>query len=92
MTPGAQSNEANPTWGMLRKPPKLTAFRLRGFDRESPGGNASPPGSLASLRYTVALTPANGFDDDDTNGSAYDILVSESPGKRWLVAELGGCC
>jgi hypothetical protein len=92
MTPGAQSNEANPTWGMLRKPPKLTAFSIRGFDRENPRTNASPPGSLASLRYTVALTPASGFDDDDTNGSHYEILVSETPGNGWMVAELGGCC
>lgn len=92
MTAYAQRNETQVQGGVLRAMPKLTSFRISGVTREDPGDNASPSGSIASLRYVVALTPPGGFDDDQTSGSAYDILVSETPGKRWLVAELGGCC
>ena len=73
--------------------PTLSSFQFSDDGRrENPRRNASPKGSIASLRYTVALTPADGFDNDDTSGSTYGILVSETPDKRWLVAELGGCC
>lgn len=92
MTPAAQRNESNPSFGLLEKPPRLTAFKIGDALREDPSNNASPEGALASLRYTVALTPAGGFDDDGTSGNAYRILVSETQDKRWLVAELGGCC
>jgi hypothetical protein len=91
MTPLAQRDEAV-QGGLLSAPPQLTSFAFRGVERENPRTNASPHGSIASLRYTVALTPSAGFDNDDTSGSAYGILVSESPDKRWQVAELGGCC
>lgn len=92
MTPSTQDNEANVDWGLLGNPPELTSFVIRDHAAESTSGNASPPGSIASQRYTVALTPAGGFDNSNTDGSAYNILVSESPQKRWLIAELGGCC
>ena len=91
MTPYAQRNEES-EGGLLQSPPKLTSFAIRDFEQEDPGDNASPSGSIASLRYTVSLTPAGGFDDDDTEGSSYRILVAETRDKRWLVAELGGCC
>lgn len=92
MTPHAQQDEATVEGGLLQRPPKLASFDIRDAEPEDPGNNASPLGSIASLRYTVALTPPGGFDDDDTVGSAYRILVSETRDKRWLVAELGGCC
>jgi hypothetical protein len=91
MTPDAQRDE-NVHGGLLSAMPKLTSFRFRGVAREDPGDNASPSGSIASLRYTVAMTPSSGFDDDDTSGTAYEILTSETRGKRWLIAEVGGCC
>ncbi|HEX4190489.1 MAG TPA: hypothetical protein VHZ06_05795 [Marmoricola sp.] len=89
MTPSTQQDEII-HGGLLNNPPKLTSFRIGSHERESPYGNASPAGSIASLRYVVALTPAGGFDDDDTDGDSYDILVSESAQQRWFVAELGG--
>lgn len=90
MTPSAQENEGTIQGGLLRQQPPLTSYRIRGVKRENPRNNASPPGSIASLRYTVALTPSTGFDNDDTDGSAYDILVCETHTRQWLVAELGG--
>lgn len=92
MTTGAQENEASVDFGLLGKPPKLSSFVIGRYSSEGTSGNASPPGSIASRRYTVALTPPGGFDNSDTDGSAYEILVAETPGRRWLVAELGGCC
>ncbi len=92
MTVEAQRNETDAEGGLLADPPKLTSFRILYVDAEDPGGNASPDGATASLRYTVALTPSAGFDNDDTVGSSFDILVSETADRRWLVAELGGCC
>ena len=92
MTPMAQRNQLI-RGGVLAAMPALTSFHFADHvRRENPRTNASPKGSIASLRYTVALTPADGFDNDDTSGSAYGILVSETPDQRWLVAELGGCC
>jgi hypothetical protein len=90
MTPAAQRNETDVEGGLLPTPPDLTSFIIRSVVRENPRSNASPAGSIASLRYTVALTPSAGFSNDDTSGSAYGILVSETQDKRWLVAELGG--
>lgn len=89
MTPMAQQNEEI-EGGLLRDAPELTSFKVRDVERENPRTNASPAGSIASLRYTVSLSPAAGFDNDDTSGSAYGILVSETSDKQWLVAELGG--
>jgi hypothetical protein len=90
MTPLAQRNEEIPG-GVLSSMPKLTSFQFSDRVRhENPQGNASPKGSIASLRYTVAMTPSDGFSNDDTSGSAYGILVAETPDMRWLVAELGG--
>ncbi|RLV49050.1 hypothetical protein D9V37_10765 [Nocardioides mangrovicus] len=92
MTPMAQRNESIPD-GLLTTMPTLTAFRFsHHVVHENPRSNASPAGSIASIRYTTALTPSAGFDNDSTDGGSYDILVSETPGRRWLVAELGGCC
>ena len=92
MTPMAQRN-ASIQGGLLSTMPELTAFQFSDrVHRENPRTNASPKGSIASLRYTLALTPSSGFDNDDTSASAYGILVSETPEKRWLVAEVGGCC
>lgn len=92
MTPMAKRN-ASIQGGLLSTMPELTAFQFSDrVDRENPRTNASPKGSIASLRYTVALTPSSGFDNDDTSGSAYGILVSETSDRRWLVAEVGGCC
>lgn len=91
MTTHAQVNEAN-SGGLLAKLPELTSFEIKRVERENPRENASPRGSTASLRYTVALTPPDGFNNDDTNGSAYGILVSRTGDRRWLVAEVGGCC
>jgi hypothetical protein len=90
MTPMAQRNEEIPG-GVLSSMPQLTSFRFSGrVAHESPRTNGSPRGSIASLRFTVAMTPSAGFSDDDTSGSAYGILVSETPDERWLVAEVGG--
>lgn len=92
MTTAEQQSQSNPSFGMLEKAPKLSSFRILDAVREGPNGNASPAGSLTSVRYTVALSPADGFSHDDTDGSFFNILVAETPTKRWLVAELGGCC
>lgn len=89
MTPMAQQDESI-KGGLLDRAPKLTSFKIGDVQSEDPTNNASPPGAIASLRYTVALTPADGFSDSDTIGSSYDVLVSEMSNKRWLVAELGG--
>ncbi|HJQ06077.1 MAG TPA: hypothetical protein VJ872_11570 [Nocardioides sp.] len=89
MTPMAQQN-ADLSGGVLHDLPQLSSYRIVRSVHEDPSNNASPSGSLASLRYTVDLTPAAGFDNDDTSGSAYGILVAETPDRRWLVAELGG--
>ncbi len=63
--------------------PTLSSFQFSDDGRrENPRRKASPKGSIASLRYTVALTPADGFDNDDTSGSTYGILVSETPDKH----------
>ncbi len=91
MTPEAQRDE-NEDGGLLSEMPKLTSFQFRGATPEDPASNASPSGSIASLRYTVAMRPSSGFDNDDTSGTAYEILASETRGRRWLIAEVGGCC
>ena len=91
MTPRAQRDETT-IGGLLGNPTKLSSFHIRDAEPENPGDNASAEGSIASVRFTVALRPADGFDDDNTTGGAYHILVSETRDKRWLVAELGGCC